>query len=149
MSINVLWVEDEPASMRWEHLTAQNEGWIITFADTVSKALELMKDRFFDLIVVDLIIPDDEFQKRRGFAGPQSGIRLVRSIRDTGRVGLTKNDVPLLAITAMGQETAKEVIKELSSTRYYINKPITDTEAYTRLIHEISQRLKKSMEHNN
>ena len=143
MTLNVLWVEDEPSSMKYEQILAKNEGWIITSADTASKALELIKDTSFDLMVVDLILPDDEFQKERGFAMSEYGIRLVRRTRDLSRAGQTKPDVPLLIITAIDRESAAEVISGLQSSRYFINKPV-DTDVYKRLIHEITQQLEKS-----
>ena len=143
MTLNVLWVEDEPSSMRFELILAKKEGWIVTIANTVSKALELIKNISFDLIVVDLIMPDDEFQETRGYANAEAGIGLVRSIRDTSRGGPTNPDIPLLVITAIDRESAKEVLRELPSARYYINKPV-DIDIYQELIHEITQQLEKT-----
>ncbi len=149
MSINVLWVEDEPSSMRYEQQLAKNEGWAITFADTVSEALELIREKDFDLIVVDLIMPMDDFEKKRGYANPESGTRLVKDITNSGREGRTQPNVPILVITAMGQEDGREVIKELPTTRYYINKPIVDIDGYCKVLKELTQKVQCSLARSN
>ena len=144
MTIKVLWVEDEPASLRYEQIVAEQAGWQITSADTVSKALELIKDTVFDLIVADIILPHDDFEKQRGFVDPEAGIQMLESIRDSARTSGTPPNVPMLVITAgMSPEQKTKVVKKLSSSRYYLNKPLDELE-YRNIVKELTQVLELS-----
>jgi CheY-like chemotaxis protein len=141
MSLNVLWVEDEPDSLRAEVILARNHGWNITWADTVKQSLDLLRDTVFDLVVVDLILPPTDYEKKRGFVDVKAGIGLIGSIREPGRQGRTPPNVFLLVITAVVTDELKaQVVKELESDRYYLNKPLVE-EVYIAVVNELTQRL--------
>jgi CheY-like chemotaxis protein len=147
MTIQVLWVEDEPASLRYERIVAEQAGWQIASADTVSKALELIRDTIFDLVVADIILPHDDFEKRRGFVDPDAGIQLLESIRDPARTSGTPSNVPVLVVTAgTSTEQRAKIVEKLSSSRYYLNKPV-DEETYVKIVEELTQILKTSTQH--
>ena len=145
MSIDVLWVEEEQRSLRYEMRLAEQQGWNITYVDTVSRAIELMNDTAFDLIVVDLILPLEEFHKQRGFVTPKAGIQLIESIRDSSRKGRTPQNVPLLVISAVvSPEQKAKVVKTLASDRYYLTKPLEE-DTYRRVLMELTEKLDSSV----
>jgi len=127
MSINVLWVEEEPQSLRYERKLAEQQGWNITSADTVSRAMELINDTAFDLVVVDLILPSNDFHKQRGYVTPDAGIQFIEAIREPTRKGNTPANVPLLVVTAVvSPEQKARVVKKLTSDQYYLTKPLRE-----------------------
>lgn len=146
MSINVLWVEDEPSSLRYEVILAERHGWRITWADTVKRGLELLRDIAFDLVVVDLILSRDDFEKGRGFVDANAGVSLVESIREPSRKGLTPPNVPLLVITAVvNKETRDKVLVKLETSRFYQTKPLHE-KAYRDVVRELTERLGSSLQ---
>lgn len=142
MLINVLWVEDEPQSVRYEQKLAEQHGWRIVFAETVSKALELISDTAFDLVVIDLILPLDDFHHQRGYVDPNMGIQLIEMIQEPTREGCTPPDVPLLVISAVVPPSPR-VIEKLTSERYYLSKPLQE-EVYRDVLAELTQALDPS-----
>lgn len=144
MSIKVLWVEDEPSSLRYEWKLAEQQAWQITPADTVSRAKDLLNDTAFDLVVVDLILPLDDYHKQRGYVDPDAGVQLVESIRDSTRKGCTPPNVPLLVVTAVVSLDRKaKVVKKLASDRYYLSKPLQEN-VYCSILIELTQVLAQS-----
>jgi CheY-like chemotaxis protein len=141
MSLNVLWVDDEPQSLRYERILADQQGWNITSADTVSRAMELINNTAFDLVVIDLILPLDDFQKQRGYVTPDAGIQFVEAITEPTRKGSTPANVPLLVISAViSDEHKAKVVKKLVSTRYYLNKPVQE-DIYRNILMELTHAL--------
>jgi CheY-like chemotaxis protein len=144
MSINVLWVEDEPDSLRYERKLAEQQGWNITSADTVSRAMTLINDTAFDLVVVDLILPLDDFHKQQGYVTPDTGIQFIDAVREPTRKGSTPANVPLLVLTAViSPEQKAKVTKKLISDQYYLTKPLQEN-AYRRVLTELIQKLNPS-----
>lgn len=141
MSINVLWVEDEQNSMSYEVALAELQHWQITWADTAARGLELVRDTAFDLVVVDLILPQNDFEKTRGFVDAVAGVHLIESVREPTREGCTPPDVPILVITAVVTDEIKaKVLDKLESSRYYLNKPLEEG-VYREVVRELTQRL--------
>lgn len=144
VQIGVLWVEDEPQSMRSERLIAEKLGWHITQADKVSKGLELVRDERFDLVVTDLLLPRNDFEAARGFRDAGAGVSFIESIREPGRHGRTPPDVPILVITAVVADQIKaKVLAKLESSRLYLSKPLYE-EAYLEIVRELTQKLAAS-----
>ena len=145
MPIDVLWVEEEPQSLRYERRLAELQGWRIPSADTVSGAMELINGTRFDLVVADLILPEDDFDKERGVVTPNVGIQLIKWVRETTRQGKTPPDVPLLVITAViSPEQRFRVVDIVGSDRYYLNKPLSEDDCL-RTFSELTEALKPSM----
>jgi CheY-like chemotaxis protein len=145
MTIKVLWVEDEPGSLRYEQGVAKGEAkWQITQANTVSQALDLIRDNTFDLVVADMILPPDDSKRQRGSVDPDAGIQLLESIRDSGRTGGTPPSVPILVITAVVSiEQKAKIVEKLSTPRYYLNKPLNENE-YRKIVKELTEALESS-----
>jgi CheY-like chemotaxis protein len=144
MVIKVLWVEEEPNSLRFERILAQQHGWQITSVETVSDASRLLNDERFDLVIVDLILPLDEFRKARGHVDPDAGLGLVDSIRNSARMGRTPATVPLLVVSAVVSPDRKaRVVAKLTTERYYLNKPV-DESAYRSILMELTAMLSQT-----
>jgi CheY-like chemotaxis protein len=144
MPIKVLWVEDEPSSLRFERILAEQHGWHVTLAETGSRGFELVRDTTFDLVVVDLILAQNEYEKKRGHVDPYVGIHFIESVRERTRSGRTPPDVPILVITAVATPALKaRVVEKLESERYYLTKPLEE-EVYGEVVGELTQRLAPS-----
>jgi CheY-like chemotaxis protein len=141
MTIQVLWVEDEPSSLRYERKVAEQAGWQITSANTVSKALDLIRDNTFDLVVADIILPRNDLERQQGFVDPDAGIQMLEAIRDSNRTSGTPRSVPILVVTAVVSiEQKAKIVKKLLAPRYYLSKPVNDNE-YRKMVKELTEAL--------
>jgi two-component system alkaline phosphatase synthesis response regulator PhoP len=145
MSIKVLWVDDEPESLRYEiKLAEEMGGWQITLAQTVTDAVELLRDIVFDLIIVDLMLPLNSFDQLSGLVSLDAGIRFITSVRDTDRPGSTTSTVPLIIISAeVFSEQRAKVIERLVSSEYYLTKPLLEKD-YRKIVKQITKAIEKS-----
>jgi len=85
----ILLVEDDPALLAGMLLNLQTEGYLITAAPRGKLALTQCESRKFDLIILDLMLPDIE------------GLEIIRTLR--GRGDLT----PILILSARGDVDVK------------------------------------------
>lgn len=81
----ILLVEDEPISQRVAQLMLENLGHQVNVADTGGKALNLLINEAYDLILMDLGLPD------------MTGDQVTIKIRERG--GNNKS-LPIIALTA-------------------------------------------------
>lgn len=82
---NILLVEDEPISQRVVQLMLEGYGYHVQIASTGQKALELLREGNYDLIFMDLGLPD--------MTGDQITIKIrERETDDT--------HIPIIALTA-------------------------------------------------
>lgn len=136
--IEVLWVEDEPHTLRYERRLAEAFGWRITTCDTVEQAIHLLKTNSYDLVIVDLMLPMDEYNKRRGFLDPGAGVALLTHIRDPRRDDATPPSVTTLVITAViSSDTRAEVLNYVDD-RHFLSKPV-DEKQYIETVQEITK----------
>jgi len=104
-SCNILVIDDEPNLYRSMELILQSSGYLVNSAKSASEALGLLDNRGYDLIFLDLKLPD------------MSGIELLPSIRKINP------DVPVLILTAHASlDSAINAIK--SGARDYLLKPL-------------------------
>jgi len=82
---NILLVEDEPISQRVVQLMLEGHGYKVTVANSGEKALQLLKEQEFDLIFMDLGLPD------------MTGDQITIEIREQ-EAG--KKRIPIIALTA-------------------------------------------------
>lgn len=106
MKGNVLVVDDEQVVLRSCERVLGAEGYYVHTADSARKALELLKDNTYDLLLTDIRMPE------------MDGIELARQVR-------AKN--PNLDIIMITGYPTQENIKESLSLRIvdYITKPIS------------------------
>ncbi|MBU1070678.1 response regulator transcription factor [Myxococcota bacterium] len=85
----ILLVEDDPALLAGMLLNLQTEGYLITAAPRGKLALTQCETRKFDLIILDLMLPDID------------GIDIIRTLRGRG------DSTPILILSARGDVDVK------------------------------------------
>lgn len=113
MSSRILYVEDDPTIAQVISVSLSDEGFDVTLAENGSIGIAIAKEREFDLVIVDLRLPDI------------SGLDVVREIRRT-------TDVPIVIFTAFG-DTQSVVAGLESGADDFLSKPIASLELAARL----------------
>jgi two-component system response regulator RegX3 len=109
----ILIVEDESSFSEALSFLLSKEGFEVSIAETGRTALEIFKKQTFDLILLDLMIPEI------------SGIEVCRAIRTTSAV-------PIIMLTAKDSEVDKVVGLELGADDY-VTKPYSSRELVARI----------------
>ena len=109
----ILIVEDESSFSEALSFLLGKEGFESVIAETGKAALEEFKKSHFDLILLDLMIPE------------VSGIEVCRTIRTT-------SSVPIIMLTAKDSEVDKVVGLELGADDY-VTKPYSSRELVARI----------------
>lgn len=101
----ILLVDDEPEILEFYKDALESANWVLETASDGAQAMELIKERRYDLILSDIAMPQ------------MDGISLLRRIRETDL------DVPVIFVTAApAVETAMKAI-EYGALRY-LTKPV-------------------------
>ena len=109
----ILVVDDEPTILEVVELYLRREGYEILTAADGQTALDLFEQRRPDLIVLDLMLPG------------MSGFDVTRRLQALG-------GVPLIMLTARGEETDRVVGLELGADDY-VTKPFSPRELVARV----------------
>ena len=109
----ILIIEDEASFSEALSFLLQKEGYSISIADNGKDGLEQFKSQDFDLVLLDLMIPE------------LSGIEVCRAIRSTSQV-------PIIMLTAKDSEIDKVVGLELGADDY-VTKPYSSRELVARI----------------
>jgi putative two-component system response regulator len=118
MKKEILFVDDEPAvldALR-RMLHSQRGEWELTMLDDARQAMERLKDRSFDAVVVDVRMP---------FIG---GLELLARIRESERT----RDIPVIVLTGMDDRGLKRKALELGAADL-LNKPLDAADLLARL----------------
>jgi two-component system response regulator ArlR len=110
----ILVVEDDESIARFVELELTHQGFAVTRAADGVAALELVEDRPFDLIVLDLMLPGIE------------GLDVARSLRENGY------DKPILMLTARA-DTGDVVAGFDAGADDYLKKPFEMPELLSRV----------------
>lgn len=105
--LRILCVEDLLSNQEVMAYTLEPAGVDLTFADTAEKALRLIEEEVFDLVMVDLQLPD------------LSGTELAR------RILQRRPGMPIMAVTAQSSAVTDPEVKALG-IREVVLKPYTD-----------------------
>jgi DNA-binding response OmpR family regulator len=109
----ILVVDDEPRMVHFIRLNLEHDGFEVVEAPSGSKALDRLRDRLPDLILLDVMMPElDGFET----------LRLVREI----------STVPIIMLTAKGEEDDRVRGLELGADDY-ITKPFSPRELVSRV----------------
>ncbi|PSR43856.1 DNA-binding response regulator [Rhodococcus sp. AD45-ID] len=112
--IRVLVVDDEPAITDLVSLALGYEGWIVSVAHDGKTALELQQEQLFDLVVLDIMLPDID------------GISMLERLRVLGR------GTPVLFLTAL-DSISDRVLGLTAGGDDYMTKPFSLEELVARL----------------
>ncbi|MFT6988360.1 MAG: signal transduction histidine kinase/CheY-like chemotaxis protein [Paraglaciecola sp.] len=111
--ISILLVEDEPISAEIVSMMLKNKGHDVKLAYTGKQAIDMAKSEPFDLILMDIHLPDF------------SGIEVTTTIKD--KLGLS---TPIIALTAGGSE--EDILKTHNAgMKYHLVKPVQAHELHS------------------
>jgi len=112
--MRILLIEDDLVAARGVSLMLEGSGAVVDHADTGEEGLELARHYDYDIIMLDLILPDIE------------GFEVVRRLR------MTRNDTPVLIVSGVSRPQAK--VKGLGlGADDFINKPFDKAELLARM----------------
>ena len=116
MSVKILIIEDEPDIRRNLEYNLGREGFNASSVGTLDKAYEKIKSKKFDLILLDLMLPDG------------SGLELCKKIKSNSETEAT----PVVILTAKDDEVDRVVGFELGADDY-VTKPFSVRELILRV----------------
>jgi len=123
MIMNILLIEDEEKVANFISLGLKEEGYEVDIAYDGKKGLDLLRENTYNLILLDLMIPEID------------GLELLKTIRSWGM------DTPVLIITA--KNTKEDVVRGLDTgSDDYLTKPFSFEELLAR-IRALLRRVKK------
>jgi DNA-binding NtrC family response regulator len=107
--MTVLVVDDDPIVLASCRRILEAEGWFVQDAASVAEALAAMNGRDFDLLVVDVKMPEVD------------GLQLVARVRES------RTPVPVIVMS--GYPTSETVLASLEGGAYtFVPKPFTPDE---------------------
>lgn len=121
--ISILLVEDEENLHEALKLNLELEGYEITSAYDGNTALKAVNDEYFDLIILDVMLPEID------------GISVTETVR------LQNNDVPILILSAKNT-SADRVLGLKKGADDYLTKPFNLEELLLR-VHKLIEKNKK------
>lgn len=113
MSGNILLVEDEYGIAEPVIYNLKQDGYTVTHVDEGPIALEIFNEQPFDLIILDIMLPEI------------SGLDICRSIRK-------KSNVPIIMVTAKDSEVDRVTGLEIGADDY-VTKPFSVRELLSRV----------------
>jgi len=109
----ILVVEDEDLMRRVLHVALRNQGYDVVEAATGAQALQRVRSRMPDAIILDLGLPD------------MDGVQVASHIRE-------EHDVPIIVLSARGEE--QHQIRALDAgANDYVTKPFREGELMARI----------------
>lgn len=112
----ILIVEDDPGIQGMLRDTLQFQGFRTTTAQTAAAALQTIQQAKPDLIVLDLMLPD------------QNGYEVIKQLQDS-----PTRDIPIVVITARAMDTStRAMITMESNVKGFFSKPL---QPYTFVLH--------------
>jgi CheY-like chemotaxis protein len=112
MTVNILFVDDEPEFVR-AHINALEEsGYNVTHVRSYTEALNALQQTFH-LIVLDLILPPSDTDLQYGESEPSAevGLSLHRVIRE--ELGLTQT--PIIFFTVVNELETRHQIQKIEA----------------------------------
>jgi len=123
--VQLLVVEDNPPTLKMLAFLLRNEGYTVHAVGDGASALELLKNEFIDLIVLDLMLPD------------LNGIQVCRAIRKEGLA------LPVLVLSAIDSREEKVAVLNEGADDY-MTKPFDPAEVVAR-VHSLIRRTQPTM----
>jgi CheY-like chemotaxis protein len=120
MSKRILMVDDEIIAMASmvDHLT--DEGFMILGVENIPEALQALREKNFDAILVDCMMPTGS----KDITAKEAGVQLVKEIR-SGAPGVAEENkrIPIVILTAICDQ---EILTRLEGTdvQAIIQKPV-------------------------
>jgi len=109
----ILVVDDSPEIRKLVALTLKDSGFAVETANDGEEMLKAMKERAFDLVVLDVVLPGED------------GLTLCRRVR-------AMSTIPIVMLTGRGDDTDKIVGLEMGADDYLV-KPFNPRELLARV----------------
>jgi two-component system, OmpR family, KDP operon response regulator KdpE len=110
----ILVVDDEPAILRFLRAGLSSQGYVVLEAQTGQGAMDAVRQRRADMMVLDLGLPDLD------------GIEVIQRVRDSG------NMLPIVVLSSRDNEQAKVAALDLGADDY-VTKPFGIEELLARI----------------
>lgn len=123
----ILIIEDEKKIRRFLQLELEHEGYNVTVAEDGAEGIDKFKKDYFDLILLDLMMPK------------LSGEEVCKKIRET-------SEIPIIVLTAKDQVLNKVELLDMGADDY-LTKPFEVEELFARM--RVALRNKKDFVNNN
>lgn len=114
-SKRLLVVEDEKALGMALQRKLSKEGYVVDFATNGEEALAILADATYDLLIVDLMMPELD------------GFGLMQQLKDKG------NTTPIVISTNLSQSVDEEKARELGAIDYFIKSDTPLSEVVARV----------------
>ncbi|MEB8388687.1 response regulator [Rhodobacteraceae bacterium KMM 6894] len=111
MNKQVLLIEDEPNIIEAISFILSRDGWHVKTHSNGRDALEVVRARRPDLIILDVMLPG------------RSGFDILTDIRKSDDIAA----IPVLMLTARGQRKDREMAEQAGVSRY-MTKPFSNAE---------------------
>jgi two-component system KDP operon response regulator KdpE len=126
--LRVLVVDDEPAILRFLRAGLSSQGYVVLEAATGQAALDQVRRKAADLVVLDLGLPDID------------GLEVIRQVRASGAT------LPIIVLSSREDEKAKVDALDLGADDY-VTKPFGMDELQARIRAAQRHRLQQQGEH--
>ena len=113
-TLRILVVDDEPAILRFLRAGLGSQGYMVVEVASGQAALDAVRQRRADLVVLDLGLPDID------------GLEVIRRIRETGAM------LPIIVLSSRENEAAKVAALDLGADDY-VTKPFGIDELLARV----------------
>jgi two-component system KDP operon response regulator KdpE len=112
--LRILVVDDEPAILRFLRAGLGSQGYVVLEAETGQKALDAVRNKRADIVVLDLGLPDID------------GLEVIKRARDAGSA------VPIIVLSSRDNEAAKVQALDFGADDY-VTKPFGVDELLARI----------------
>jgi two-component system KDP operon response regulator KdpE len=126
--LRILIVDDEPAILRFLRVGLGGQGFIVSEAQCGRDALDAIRRRAADLVVLDLGLPDID------------GLDVIRLVREEG------SSVPIIVLSSRNDEGSKVTALDLGADDF-VTKPFGIDELFARIRAAQRHRLQQQGEH--
>ena len=120
---SLLLIEDEEAIIEMYKFRFEDEGYNVEVAKNGAWGLKLAKEKKFDIIVMDIIMP------------ALNGYEAIKELKNEGE----SKDTPIIVLSNSAQDKDVEKAKKLGATCYFLKSQITPA----RLEKEVKEVLKR------
>lgn len=139
---SILWIEDQyeeydPLFNDLQDLVGKGH---VTVSQTEDDGRSLLQNKAFDLVILDLLLPKNENERRLNLIHLEAGIRILQELRNN-ESWATHRNCKVLVFTARGNPDAlAEVGELLDSNGELIEKP-THVEDVIQLVKELLEEI--------
>lgn len=128
-NLKILLAEDNLIIQKVATLNLKKMGHQVSVAANGAKAVEMFKDETFDLILMDIQMPE------------MDGIEATKLIRECEQINNVKNPIQIVAMTANNQQSDKELFISVGMNDF-LGKPFNNAEL-THVVERIHRKLKR------